>query len=77
MTSTASTSSIQHHAFPERINHRMILGSTPGSAGITIIIGVCLAVAAIITVVTGSFIHWLFILAGIVVGLWAVASINK
>lgn len=55
----------------------MSLGSTPGSAGITIIIGACLAVAAIVTVVTGSFIHWPFILAGIGMGCWAVGSINK
>ncbi|MCY2987609.1 MAG: hypothetical protein NTY19_07060 [Planctomycetota bacterium] len=55
----------------------MSLGSTPGSAGITIIIGACLAVAAIITAVTGSYAHWPFVGAGIVVGLWAVASINK
>jgi len=55
----------------------MSLGSTPGPAGITIIIGACLAVAAIITVVTGSFIHWPFILAGLGMGCWAVGSINK
>ena len=55
----------------------MSIGNTPGTAGTTIIIGACLAVAAIITAVTESFVHWPFILAGIVVGCWAVASINK
>lgn len=55
----------------------MSISSSPGPAGITVFIGACLAVSAIVTVVTGSFIHWPFVLAGIVVGCWAVASINK
>jgi hypothetical protein len=55
----------------------MSLGNTPGSTGITVIIGACFAVSWVMTVVTGSFVHWPFVLAGIVVGLWAVASINK
>lgn len=55
----------------------MSINSSSGSAGITIFIGACLAVAAVITMVTGSFIHWPFVFAGIVVGCWAVASINK
>jgi preprotein translocase subunit SecD len=55
----------------------MTIGSTPNSAGIIAIIGACLAVSAIMTVVTGSFMHWPFVLAGLGVGCWAVASINK
>lgn len=55
----------------------MSISNTPRSAGITIIIGACLAVSAVISVVTGSFIHWPFILAGLGVGCWAVGSINK
>ena len=55
----------------------MSIGSTPGPAGIIVFIGTCLAVSAIITLVTGSFIHWPFILAGLGMGCWAVTSINK
>ncbi len=55
----------------------MGLGSSPDSAGLTVIIGACIAASWIITFITGSCAHWPFVLAGIVVGLWAAASINK
>lgn len=40
-------------------------------------VGACLAVSCVITLVTGACGHWPFVLAGIVVGLWAVSSLNK
>ena len=55
----------------------MTIGSTPGSAGIAVIIATCIAVSAIITVVTGSYAHWPFVAAGILVGLRAVQVISK
>ena len=55
----------------------MSIGSSPGPAGITIIVAACISVAGIITAVTGSFAHWPFVAAGILVGLWAVQSVNK
>lgn len=50
---------------------------TPGFAGITVISITCCAVGWIITLVTGSFIHWPFLLGGLIVGSWAVQSINR
>ena len=55
----------------------MSLGNTPGSTGITVIIGACFAVSWVITATTGSYMHWVPVLLGILVGLWAVQSINK
>ena len=74
---SAFASSSNRLTSPERTSNRMTIGSTPGSAGIAVIIATCIAVSAIITVVTGSFVHWPFVIAGIAVGLWAVSSINK
>jgi hypothetical protein len=45
--------------------------------GIVGIIAGFLIVSAIITEVTGSFMHWPFIVAGIIVGLAAVRAINR
>jgi len=55
----------------------MTLGNTPGAGGIIVIVGACLAVASIMTLVTGEYGLWPFILAGILAGWWAVQSINK
>ncbi len=53
------------------------MSSQAGSAGIVFIVVACLAAGAGITFLTGEFVHWLPLLAGIIVGLWAVASINR
>ena len=54
----------------------MTFHSTPGKTGlIAIIVGV-LAVSALITMVTGSVIHWFPVALGLVVGMMAVRSIN-
>jgi len=55
----------------------MSLGSSSGSAGIAAIIGGCLATAWVVTLVTGEYAHWPFVLAGILVGLWAAQSISN
>lgn len=55
----------------------MSLDSSSGSTGITIIVGGCIAVASVITLTTGCYTHWVPVIAGIVVGLWAVRSISK
>ncbi len=55
----------------------MSKGTTPGFAGIAGIVSAVIGVAAVITFVTGSFIHWPFIAGGIALGLLAVHSVNK
>lgn len=55
----------------------MSIGSSSGPAGVTIIVAACISVAVIISATTGSFFHWPFVAAGILVGLWAVQSISK
>ena len=51
--------------------------SVPGAGGIAGIIAATIAASMMITGVTGSCIHWPFVLLGIVVGLMAVDSINR
>lgn len=53
------------------------LDSIPGQSGIIAIIVSVLIVSVLITLVTSTFIHWLPVTVGIVVGLWAVRVINK
>lgn len=55
----------------------MTSGTSSGLAGVIAIIGACVAVSCLITWVTGSYTHWIFVIAGIVVGLWAVQAINR
>jgi len=55
----------------------MRVGNSPGPAGTIVIVVACLGVSWAISFVTGSYAHWPFVLAGIVVGLLAVSSINK
>ena len=55
----------------------MGLGSSAGCGGIIGIVAGFLVVSAIITLVTGTYVHWLFVVLGIVVGLSAVQSINR
>jgi hypothetical protein len=50
--------------------------SVPGFSGIAGIIAALLAVSAVITLVTGTYVHWPLVLLGIGVGLLAVRSIN-
>jgi len=47
--------------------------STPGLGLLVIAI---VASAEIMTQVTGMYSHWLFVIPGIIVGLWAVRSIR-
>ncbi len=55
----------------------MGLGSSAGSGGIFgIVVGVLVACVSI-TLVTGSYCHWLPAVLGIIVGLMAVSSINR
>lgn len=60
-----------------RTKHRMTFRNRPGSAGVIVIVVACLLVSSVITFVTGSYTHWAPVLAGLVVGLWAVRSISK
>lgn len=56
---------------------RMGRGSPAGYSGIAAIVLACLGVSGVISTVTGAYVHWPFVLAGIVVGLWAVQFINR
>lgn len=55
----------------------MRLGSPTGSGGIIGIIAATIVVSEIITLTIGTYVHWLPVLLGIVVGLMAVSSINR
>lgn len=50
---------------------------TPGFAGIVGIVAMLLGGAGLMTLVTGQFGHWPFVILGIVVGLWAVQSAHR
>ena len=52
-------------------------GSSAGCGGIFGIIAGLLVVCGIITLVTGSYVHWLPVLLGIAISLMAVSSINR
>jgi hypothetical protein len=52
------------------------MGSSSSAAGIAMIVLGVLVVSEIITQVTGSVIHWPFVLLGIVVGLMAARSVR-
>ena len=62
--------------FPQQ-EHRMNRKSPAGYTGIAAIVLACLGVSGVISIVTGAYFHWLFVLAGILVGLWAVQFINR
>ncbi len=49
---------------------------SPGGSGVALIIAGIIVVSLVDTMLTGSVIHWIPIIAAIVVGLWAVAAIN-
>ena len=51
--------------------------SPAGYSGIAAIVLACLGVSGVISTVTGAYVHWPFVLAGIVVGLWAVQFIHR
>ncbi len=51
--------------------------SSSGLAGTLAIIGACVAVSCLITWVTGSYTHWIFVIAGLVAGLWAIQPIDS
>ena len=52
------------------------LDSSPDSSGIIAIIVGVVVVSILITMLTGSHVHWLPVAVSIVVGLWAVQAIN-
>jgi len=51
--------------------------SIAGAAGIAFLVVGTLVVGEAMTIVTGTYWHWLPLVLGIVVGLMAVASINR
>jgi len=53
------------------------LDSIPGASGIAFIVVKTLVVGEAMTIVTGTYWHWLPLVLGIAVGLMAVASINR
>jgi len=56
-----------------RHQESILMRSTPGLGLLVIAI---VASAEIMTQVTGMYSHWLFVIPGIIVGLWAVRSIR-
>ncbi len=52
------------------------MSSSDSGAGIAFIIGGLIIVSLLDTVISGSLIHWLVIIAAIVVGLMAVSAIK-
>ena len=50
--------------------------SSPGATGIGAIVAGTVVVSTIITMVTGSFVHWPFVTAGILAGLMAAKSVR-
>ena len=53
------------------------MGGSSSTPGIGLLILGFLVVSEVITLATGEVIHWPFVVAGIVVGLMAVSSINR
>lgn len=51
--------------------------NVPGASGIVFIVVGSLVVSVIITQVTGSYVHWLPVVLGLIVGLLTVRSINR
>lgn len=74
---SASFASPRRNHPSRKANHSMSLRDSSGSAAILGIIVACLVVSCVITIVTGTWTHWIFTLAGIVAGLCAAASINR
>jgi len=53
------------------------LDPIPGASGIVWLVFAFLGVCGIMSMVTGDVWHWIPVIAGIIVGLMAVASINR
>jgi hypothetical protein len=53
------------------------MGGSSSTPGIGLLILGVLVVSEIISLVTGMYAHWLFVILGIVVGLMAMSSINR
>lgn len=47
------------------------LDTGPTFAGLVGLVAACITVSLLITAVTGTYAHWIPVLAGIAVGLWA------
>lgn len=55
----------------------MSFDSSPVPSGIIMIVAGCITVAWLVILATGCYAHWVPLLIGIIVGLWAVGTINK
>ncbi len=51
--------------------------STSGDSGVALIIAGVIGVGLIDTLLTGGLLHWIPLIAAIVVGFWAVQAINS
>lgn len=58
----------------DRVNY---FRSSSGPPGITGIAAAILCTSLAITVATDSYVHWLFVAAGIAVGLWAAKIVDR
>ena len=68
---------VEHLLLTSGGNERVTFHSTPGKPGLVAISVGVLAVSALITLVTGSLLHWFPVALGLVVGMMAVRSINS
>lgn len=72
------TSHCQTTAFRTKEKLRVSsLDPVPGLPGIIAIIVSVVLVSIVITVITKCLLHWVPVIASIVVGVWAVQAINK
>jgi hypothetical protein len=59
-------------------SHRMRSSdSIPGAAGITFIVVGSIGVSCIFTLVTQAWVHWIALVAALIVGYWTVGGINR
>ena len=56
------------------MNH---FGLPSGPSGIAGVLAGIISTSVAITVATDSYIHWLFVLAGIAMGLWTARMVDK
>jgi hypothetical protein len=67
----------RHLTIPAFVSRKVFcMGSSSTSAGLGLLVFATLASAEIMSQITGSHWHWLFVIPGILVGLWAARSIR-